>query len=103
MLQQVIERLDTAQRAELAKHGITYNRLWSWRTGQRLPTEVQTAYLAAATGSNWVELQKEVTVMRAPEAEREAIARTIGWHYTPTRETLGFRAGERPASTVPSA
>ena len=82
MLQEVIERLNTAQRAELAKHGITYNRLWSWRTGQRLPTELQTAYLAAATGSDWVELQKEVTVMRAPEDERAQIAQLVGYGAT---------------------
>ena len=79
MLQEIIEGLNNAQRAALASHGISYKRLWSWRTGERLPTEVQTAYLAAATGTDWAELQKEVTVLRADESEREEVARLVNW------------------------
>ena len=67
------------QRAALPTPGISYKRPWSWRTGDRLPTEAQTACLAAAAGTDRAELQKEVTVLRADESEREEIARLVNW------------------------
>ena len=58
---------------------MTPQLLSDWKNGRRLPTEVQVADLADVTHADWVELQKEVTVMRAPEDRRAEIAKAINW------------------------
>lgn len=82
MLKEVMKTLTPESHRELAARGITYQLLCNWRKGRRLPTEVQVVDLAEVTGADWAELQKEVTVLRAPEARRQQIARAL--RYKPT-------------------
>ena len=79
MLRDVIEHLTDDQRAELQARGINRQRLYSWRSGERLPTEVQVADLAAIAHADWAELQKEITVLRAPPERRREIASALQW------------------------
>ena len=79
MLHKILDELTPDARRQLDARGITAKRIWSWRDGERLPTEVQVADLADVTGADWSELQKEITVLRAPEERREQIARAISW------------------------
>lgn len=80
-LEQAAKRpgLDHASKTELYRRHISLSLITSWKAGRRLPTEVQVADLADVTHTDWVELQKEVTVLRAPEDRREAIAKAINW------------------------
>lgn len=103
MLHELIEGLTPDQRRVLRERDITNTLLWRWRHGHSQPTLMQTVDLADVTGVPYHELQAEVTVLRAPEDQRERVARVVGWHGELPRENLGFRAGQRPASTVPSA
>lgn len=79
MFSDLLNTMTAEARAELAARGITRQLLSDWRTERRLPTEVQVADLADVTGAEWVELQKEVTVLRAPKERREQIANAIKW------------------------
>lgn len=77
MLEEVLNKLGQKERSDLASRGITYQLLCHWRKGRRLPTEVQVVDLTDVTGADWVELQKEITVLRAPEARRQQIAKVL--------------------------
>jgi len=79
MFADVITRLSHDQKTELYRRRVTPQLLSDWKNGRRLPTEVQVADLADVTHADWVELQKEVTVMRAPEDRRAEIAKAINW------------------------
>lgn len=79
MLRELVENLTPQQRDALAARGIGRQLLWKWKEEARLPTEVQVADVAAVTGADWAELQKEITVLRAPEERREDIARALNW------------------------
>ena len=79
MFSDLLNTMTPEARAELASRGISRQLLSDWRTERRLPTEVQVADLADVTGVEWVDLQKEVTVLRAPEDRREQIAKAIKW------------------------
>jgi hypothetical protein len=79
MFADVITRLNHDQKTELYRRRVTPQLLSDWKNGRRLPTEVQVADLADVTHADWVELQKEVTVLRAPEDRREEIAKAINW------------------------
>lgn len=79
MFADVITRLNHDQKTELYRRKVTPQLLSDWKNGRRLPTEVQVADLADVTHADWVELQKEVTVMRAPEDRRAEIAKAINW------------------------
>ena len=79
MLKDVINGLTPAQHRELAGRGISYALLSMWRKEKRLPTEVQVVDVAEATGADWAELQKEVTVLRTPADRREQIAKALHW------------------------
>jgi len=103
MLRELIDTLTDQQRAALRGHKIERQLLHRWKHGFSHPTELQVVHLVQVTGANWHELQAEATVMRAPEQDREAIAKTIGWNYTPRPETHGFRAAGRPESAAGSA
>jgi len=87
MLHDLIRELDHASKTELYRRHITPSLLTAWKNGRRLPTEVQVADLADVTHADWVELQQEVTVLRAPEERRQEVARAIGWN---PRKTPGF-------------
>lgn len=102
MLGQLIDALTTDQRRQLEDLGVTRMLISRWRHGMSLPTTTQVVHLVQVTGADWHALQAEVTVMRAPENERPAIAEAIGCHYTP-RENVGFRGARRAASTAPDA
>lgn len=78
MLQKLIENLTKEQRARLREQGIERTHLYEWRTGKRLPTELQVAELAAAAGVSYDELQREVTILRAPESKRERVKALLG-------------------------
>lgn len=78
MFTELLHALTTEHRMKLAERGIGSERLTEWRKGRRLPTEVQVADLADVTGVEWVRLQQEITVLRAPEERRSAIAKAIG-------------------------
>ena len=77
MLDELMKTLSPETHRELAARGITYQLLCDWRKGRRLPTEIQVADLADVTGADWAELQAEITVLRAPEARRQQIAKAI--------------------------
>lgn len=79
MLAELVNNVDHDQRTELFRRHITPSLLTAWKKGRRLPTEVQVVDLAEVTGADWVELQKEVTVLRAPEERRDEIARAVKW------------------------
>ncbi len=79
MFADVITRLNHDQKTELYRRKVTPQLLSDWKNGRRLPTEVQVADLADVTHADWVELQKEVTVMRAPQDRRDEIAKAINW------------------------
>ncbi len=79
MFADVITRLSHDQKTELYRRRVTPQLLSDWKNGRRLPTEVQVVDLADVTHSDWIELQKEVTVLRAPEERREEIAKAINW------------------------
>ena len=102
MLYEVLNRLTNDQRAQLAQHGISDKRISSWRTGERLPTEVQVADLADITQSDWIELQKEVTVLRAPEARREQIAKALKWQWQTHRSPTNRRFRELSVTRIAS-
>lgn len=78
MLSRLIRDLSHEQRQKLAERGITRQHLHWWTHAKRLPTEVQVADLADITGCSWAELQREVTVARAPEELRSRVARAVG-------------------------
>lgn len=79
MLQELLRALSHAQKTELYRRHIRPQLLSDWKNGRRLPTEVQVADVAEVTGADWAELQKEITVLRAPEERREDIARALNW------------------------
>ena len=79
MFYDLLTRLDHATKAELYRRHISPSLITSWKNGRRLPTEVQVVDLADVTHSDWIELQKEVTVLRAPEERRDEIAKAINW------------------------
>ena len=79
MFADLIQRLDHTQKTELFRRKISPQLLSDWKHARRLPTEVQVADLADVTHTDWITLQKEVTVMRAPEDRREEIAKAVGW------------------------
>lgn len=79
MFRDLLDRLTEEQRRGLADRGIGSKRISSWRHEGRLPTEVQVADLADITGAEWAELQKEITVLRAPEERRAHVARALNW------------------------
>lgn len=79
MFHDLLSQLDHAKKAELYRRHISPSLITSWKAGRRLPTEVQVADLADVTHADWAELQKEVTVMRAPEDRRAEIAKAINW------------------------
>lgn len=78
MLTELLANLTTEQREALEERGIKGPRQSEFRSGKRLPTEVQVAAIAEVTGAEWVELQREVTLRRAPPSMRKSIARVIG-------------------------
>lgn len=79
MFEQILSNLDDEQRAELAQRGIKRELLYAWRSHKRLPTEIQVVDVAEVTGADWADLQKEITVLRAPEDRRDQIARALNW------------------------
>ncbi len=79
MLTDLIRALDHDQKTELYRRRIGPGLLGDWKMGRRLPTEVQVVDLAEVTGTEWAELQKEITVMRAPEERRAQIAKALNW------------------------
>lgn len=76
-LQTLLTTLSQEQRAQLRLAGISDQLRSDWLKGRRLPTEVQVVDVAAVTGAEWAELQKEITIMRAPEERREQVARIL--------------------------
>lgn len=78
MLKELLHNLTPLHRKTLLSFGIGSERLSEWRSGKRLPTELQVAYLAYATGANWARLQQEVTLERAPANQKFTVARAIG-------------------------
>jgi len=79
MFAELLAKLDHPMKAELYRRRIAPGLIGDWKAGRRLPTEVQVADLADVTHADWIELQKEVTVLRAREERREEIARAINW------------------------
>ena len=77
MFAELINSLNETQRTALAERGIKRELLYAWRNGKRLPTEVQVADVADVTGAEWAELQKEITILRAPEERRQQLARML--------------------------
>lgn len=82
MFTELLHALTTEHRTKLAARGIGSERLTEWRKGRRLPTEVQVADLADVTGVEWVRLQQEITVLRAPEERRQEVAEAVGFEPT---------------------
>lgn len=78
MLKTLIDSLNTAQRANLHAFGVDSALLSRWRTGKRLPTEVQVAFLADLTGSDRHALQDEIALMRATPEQRGVLERIMG-------------------------
>jgi hypothetical protein len=79
MLHDLLRDLNHEQKTELYRRHITQPLISAWRTGKRLPTEVQVVDLAEVAGADWAELQKEITVLRAPEDRRQHIAGVLRW------------------------
>ncbi len=82
MLSEVLSTLTTEQRAALRDRGISDQLRCDILKGRRLPTELHVADIAKVTGAEWVELQREVTVMRAPEDRRQEVAEAVGFEPT---------------------
>ena len=78
MIADLIQTLTPDQRKQLRVMKITRQRLHEWQHGARHPTEVQVAMLAAVTGTEYGQLQREVTWDRAKPKERETLARALG-------------------------
>ena len=79
MFAELISALDHDQKSELFRRHITPQLITEWKKGRRLPTEVQVVDVAAVTGTEWADLQREITVLRAPADRREQIAHAIRW------------------------
>lgn len=79
MLDDILMNLTDEQREALLARGIHRQLLYAWRSRKRLPTEVQVVDMAQVTGADWADLQKEITVLRAPEERRAEVARALNW------------------------
>jgi hypothetical protein len=79
MFTDLISDLNHDQKTELFKRHITPQLITEWKKGRRLPTEIQVVDVAEVTGAEWADLQKEVTVLRAPEERRQQIAKALHW------------------------
>jgi len=77
MLEDVIKRLDREKREQLRGFGISDQLISHWRTGRRLPTEVQTVALAEVCGVDRHELQDEIALMRATPEQRTLLERVM--------------------------
>lgn len=79
MFDEILTNLTDEQRAELSQRGIKRELLYAWRSRKRLPTEIQVVDVSQVTGADWADLQKEITVLRAPEERRADVARALNW------------------------
>jgi hypothetical protein len=78
MLRELVHGLTTEQRTALKALGVDRILLHKWKHGLRLPTEAQVAMLAAVTGTEYGQLQREVTWLRLKPDERAGLARVLG-------------------------
>lgn len=78
MLNDLLQTLDTPKREKLREFGIDYVLLSHWRTGKRLPTEVQTIALAEICGVDRHKLQDEIAMLRATPEQRKLLERVMG-------------------------
>ena len=78
MFLQVLTRLTTDQKRELRALGIKPQLLSNWRSGHRIPTEVQIALLASVAGADRHELQDEIALLRATPEQRSLLERVMG-------------------------
>lgn len=90
MLQDLILKLTPDQRKQLQGLGVSRQRLHEWKHGMGNPTEVQVAMLAAVTGTEYGQLQREVTWTRATPAERGKLARALGKTLAGVAAMLGI-------------
>lgn len=88
MLEQLLRDLSHEQRKTLEAHGITRQRRHEWLNGKANPTEVQVVLLASVTGTDWVELQREVTLRRATPDVRGILERAMGKIASGVKVTL---------------
>ena len=79
MFAELVRGLTHDQKVALYARRISPGLIGDWKNARRLPTEVQVVDVAEVTGADWAELQKEITVMRAPEERRADIARALHW------------------------
>jgi hypothetical protein len=103
MLRELLESLTPEQRAQLRDRGISDQKRSDWVHGRRLPTEVQVAELADVTGADWARLQREITLMRAPEPVRERLARSLGKALAGVVAMLAFFGPGEPAHAAVGA
>lgn len=75
LLRDLLHGLTRTQRQQLRDLGIPHSRLSEWTHGKAYPTPVQTAILAAVTGTEYGQLQRAVTWGKAKPEERARIAR----------------------------
>jgi hypothetical protein len=77
MLLDLLKTLDREKREQLRDFGITDQLVSNWRTGRRLPTEVQAVALASVCGVDRHELQDEIALMRATPEQRTLLERVM--------------------------
>lgn len=93
MLKELVEALSAEQRDELHEFGVDRHLLSRWRTGTRVPTEAQTAFLAAITGVDYRTLSAHVAELRMTPAQRSLYQRALGKVKRGAGVMLSFGAG----------
>lgn len=78
MLQTIIESLSREKREKLHEFGVDSSLLSRWKTGKRLPTEVQAVFLADLVGEDRHKLQDEIALLRATPEQLPLLQRVMG-------------------------
>jgi ABC-type iron transport system FetAB ATPase subunit len=90
MFREGIAVLTTEQRSALGACGIDKHLISKWQHGHRLPTEPQVVLLAAIVGLNRHQLQDEIAMLRASEAQRPMVERALRTGKRGAMAMLGF-------------
>lgn len=77
MFQTLINGLTTEEKQELIARGIPQPRLSDWKRGCRLPTRTQVLVLADVTGTDPMEIEREVMALELKPEERAKFQRVL--------------------------
>lgn len=78
MYPSILELLTAGHREKLHEFGIDRQLLCHWRSGRRMPTEVQVVALAEVLGVDRHKLQDEIALLRATPEQRTLLLRVMG-------------------------